>query len=87
MEDSLEIIEAYRVFLLTFFEPVARTHLCSQAVQNQVIALYGGRHCFTMCTSNVKSHPDKLFSAWHDKFQMCCHPEFLLNKRYQNKNT
>ena len=42
MEDSLEIIEAYRVFLLTFFETVARTQLCSQAVQNQVIVLYWG---------------------------------------------
>ena len=42
IEDSLEIMEAYQVFLLVVFNTVARTHLCSQAVQNQVMALYGG---------------------------------------------
>ena len=42
-EDSLAIMEYYQVFLLFVFNAVARTHLCSQAVQNQVTALYGGR--------------------------------------------
>ena len=42
-EDSLMTMESYQVFLLFVFETVARTHLCSQAVQNQVTALYGGR--------------------------------------------
>ena len=42
MEDSLAIMESYQVFLLFVFNTVARTHLCSQAVQNQVTALYGG---------------------------------------------
>ena len=39
MEDSLVIMESYQVFLLFVFNTVARTHLCYQAVQNQVMAL------------------------------------------------
>ena len=84
IEDSLEIMEAYRFFLLVVFDAVARTHLCSQAVQNQVMALYGGEAAFR---EFIKAHPDKFFSALSDKFQTCCHPEFLLNKLYQNEYT
>ena len=32
IEDSLEMMEAYQVFLLVVFDANARTHLCSQAV-------------------------------------------------------
>ena len=78
MEDSLTIMESYQVFLLFVFNTVARTHLCSQAVQNQVMALYGGKTAFK---KYVKAHPDKFFSALNDNFQTCCHPEFLLNER------
>jgi len=76
MEDSLVIMESYQVFLLFVFNTVARTHLCSQAVQNQVMALYGGKSAFR---EYVKAQPDKFFSALNDSFQTCCHPEFLLN--------
>ena len=74
MEDSLAIMESYQGFLLYVFNTVARTHLCSQAVQNQVTALYGGKTAFR---EYVKAHPDKFFSALKDSFQTCCHPEFL----------
>jgi hypothetical protein len=84
MEDSLVIMESYQVFLLFVFNTVARTHICSQAVQNQVTALYGGKTAFR---EYVKVHPDKFFSALEDSFQTCCHPEFLLNKRYRNAYT
>ena len=83
-EDSLVIMESYQVFLLFVFNTVARTHLCSQAVQNQVMALYGGKTAFK---KYVKAHPDKFFSALNDNFQTCCHPEFLLNERYRNEHT
>ena len=46
IEDSLEIMEAYQDFILVVFDLVPRTHLCSQAVQNQVMALYGGEAAF-----------------------------------------
>jgi hypothetical protein len=46
MEDSLAIMESYQGFLMFVFNTVARTHLCSQAVQNQVMALYGGKSAF-----------------------------------------
>ena len=84
MVDSLAIMESYQGFLLLVFRTVARTHLCSQAVQNQVMALYGGKTAFR---EYVKAHPDKFFSALKDSFQTCCHPEFLLNERYQNEHT
>jgi hypothetical protein len=77
-------MEYYQVFLLFVFNTVARTHLCSQAVQNQVTALYGGKTAFR---EYVKAHPDKFFSALEDSFQTCCHPEFLLNKQYRNEHT
>jgi hypothetical protein len=49
-------MEAYHVFLLVVFDSVARTHLCSQAVQNQVVALYG--HDFILCgTQSTKNTP------------------------------
>ena len=83
-EDSLLIMESYQVFLLFVFNTVARTHLCSQAVQNQVTALYGRKTAFR---EYVKAHPDKFFSALKDSFQTCCHPEFLLNERYRNEHT
>ncbi len=83
-EDSLAIMESYQVFLLFLFNTVARTHLCSQAVQNQVMALYGGK---TASKKYVKAHPDKFISALKDNFQTCCHPEFLLNERYRNEHT
>jgi len=78
--DSLMIMESYQVFLLLVFNTVARTHLCSQAVQNQVMALYGGKAEFQ---EYVKAYPDKFFSALNNNFQTCCHPEFLLNERFQ----
>jgi hypothetical protein len=84
MEDPLVIMKSYQGFLLLVFVTVARTHLCSQAVQNQVMALYGGKTAFQ---EYVKAHPDKFFSALKDSFQTCCHPEFLLNKRYRNEHT
>jgi len=84
MEDSLAIMESYQGFLLFVFNTVARTHLCSQAVQNQVMALCGGKTAFR---KYVKAQPDKFFSALKDSFQTCCHPEFLLNERYRNEHT
>ncbi len=33
----------------------------------------------------MKVNPEKIFSALNDKLQTCCHPEFQLNKRYQNE--
>ena len=84
MEDSLMIMASYQNFLLFVFATVAKTHLCSQAVQNQVMALYGGKTAFQ---EYVKAHPDKFFSALKDSFQTCCHPEFLLNERYLNEHT
>ena len=84
MEDSLAIMESYQGFLMFVFNTVARTHLCSQAVQNQVTALYGGKTAFR---EYVKAHPDKFFSTLEDSFQTCCHPEFLLNERYRNEHT
>ena len=36
---------------------------------------------------NNEAHPDKFFFALEDSFQTCCHPEFLLNKRYRNEHT
>jgi hypothetical protein len=84
MEDSLAIMESYQGFLLYVFNTVARTHLCSQAVQNQVMALCGGKSAFR---EYVKAHPDKFFSALKDSFQTCCHPVFLLNERYRNEHT
>ena len=78
------IMESYQVFLLFVFDTVARTHLCSQAVQNQVTAVYGGKTAFR---EYVKAHPDKFFSALEDSSQTCCHPEFLLNERYRNEHT
>jgi hypothetical protein len=83
MEDSLMIMASYQNFLLFVFATVAKTHLCSQAVQNQVMALYGGKTAFQ---EYVKAHPDKFFSALKDSFQTCCHPEFLLNERYRNEH-
>ena len=56
MEDSLKIMEAYRVFLITVFDDVTRIYLCSQAIQNQVMALYGGEALFHVY---VKAHPNK----------------------------
>jgi hypothetical protein len=53
-------MESYQDFLLYVVNTVARTHLCSQAVQNQVMALYGGKSAFQ---KYVKAHPDKFFSA------------------------
>ena len=43
----------------------------------------------TQLTNSVKVdfHPGKFFSALQDSFQTCCHPEFLLNERYQNEHT
>ena len=76
-------MESYQGFLLYVFNTVARTHLCSQAVQNQVMALYGGKTAFR---EYVKAHPDKFFSTLEDSFQTCCHPEFLLNERYRNEH-
>jgi hypothetical protein len=84
MVDSLAIMESYQGFLLLVFSTVARTHLCSQAVQNQVMALYGGKTAFR---EYVKAHPDKFFTALKDSFQTCCHPECLLNERYRNEHT
>ena len=84
MEDSLKIMDAYRVFLITVFDDITRIHLCSQAIQNQVMALYKGEALFH---AYIKAHPNKFFSALNDKFQMSCHPEFLLNKRYHNDCT
>jgi hypothetical protein len=84
MEDSLVIMESYQVFLLFVFATVAKTHLCSQAVQNQVMALYGGKTAFQ---EYVKAYPDIFFSALEDSFQTCCHPEFLLNERYRNEHS
>jgi hypothetical protein len=75
---------AYQDFLLVVFDAVARTHLCSQAVQNQAMALDRGEAAFR---EFVKAHPDKFFATLSNKFQTCCHPEFLLNKRYQNEYT
>jgi hypothetical protein len=46
--------------------------------------LYEGKTAFR---EYVKAHSDKLFSALKDSFQMCCHPEFLLNERYRNEHT
>ena len=83
MEDSLAIMASYQDFLLFVFATVAKTHLCSQAVQNQVMALYGGKKAFQ---EYVKAYPDKFFSALEDSFQTCCHPEFLLNERYRNEH-
>jgi len=84
MEDTLVIMASYQIFLLFVFVTVARTHLCSQAVQNQVMALYGGKTAFQ---EYVKAHPDKFFSALNYSFQTCCHPEFLLTERYRNEHT
>ena len=81
MEDSLKIMEAYRVFLITVFDDITRIHLCSQAIQNQVMALYGGKALFH---AYIKAHPNKFFSALNDNFQTCCHPEVLLNKKFRN---
>jgi len=71
------IMESYQVFLLSNFNTVVRTHLCSQVVQNQVMALYGGKAAFQ---EYVKAHQDKFYSALKDNFQTCCQPEFLLNR-------
>jgi len=84
MEDSLMKMESYQVFLLLVFNTVARTHLCSQVVQNQVTALYGGKAAFR---EYVKTHQDMFFLALEDYFQTCCHPEFLINKQYKNAYT
>ena len=77
-------MESYQVFLLLVFNTVARTHLCSQVVQNQVTALYGGKAAFR---EYVKTHQDMFFLALEDYFQTCCHPEFLINKQYKNAYT
>ena len=74
-------MESYQVFLLAVFNNVARTHLCLQAVQKQFMALYRGEAAFQ---EYVKAHPDKYFSALNVNFQTCCHPEFLLNKKFRN---
>ena len=60
IEDSLEIMEACHVFLSVVFNAVASTHLCSQAIQNQVMALYGGEAAFR---EFVKARPDQFFYA------------------------
>ena len=77
-------MESYQVFFLSVFNTVARTHLCSQAVQNQVMALYGGK---AELQEYIKAYPDKFFSALNNNFQTCCHPEFLLNERFRNEHT
>ena len=82
--DSLEIMVSYQDFLLSVFNTVSRTHLCSQAVKNQVMALYGGEAAFQ---EYVKDHPYKFFSALNDIFQTCCHPEVLLKKMFWNEHT
>ena len=83
-EDSLETMENYQVFLLTVFGTIARTHLCSQAVHNQVMASYGGKATFH---PYVKAHPNTFFSTLNDKLQTCCHPEFLINKKFRNEHS
>ena len=35
----------------------------------------------------VKLNLNQFFSALNNKLQTCCHPEFLLNKKYQNVYT
>ena len=64
MEDSLNIMEAYGVFLLPVFETVARDHLCSQAVQNQFMTLYGGKASFH---AYINVHPNKFLSATYER--------------------
>jgi hypothetical protein len=82
MDDSLDVMESYHVFLLSVFKTIARTHLCSQTVQNQVKDLFGGKASFH---AYIKAHSNKFVSAGHNNFQTCCHPEFLINKKYRNE--
>jgi hypothetical protein len=51
-DNSFEIMESYQVFILLVFNTVARTHLCSQAVQNQVMALFGGKASYSILFGN-----------------------------------
>jgi hypothetical protein len=65
MENPLKIMESCQDFLLSVFNTVARTHLCSQAVKNLVMDLYGGEAAFQ---EYVKAHLDKFFSALNNNF-------------------
>ncbi len=63
-DDSLEIMETCQVFLLSVFDSVARTHLCSKVGHNQIMALFGGKATFYMY---VRVNPDKFFSTLSNK--------------------
>ncbi len=83
-KDSMEIMVKYFDFLVDVFSKLDKVHLCSVAVKNQVISMFGGETNFN---KYLKTCPGKFYSASAEKYITCCHPEALLNKKYLNKHT
>jgi hypothetical protein len=83
-EDSMEIMDKYFDFLMIVFSKLDKVHLCSVAVQNQVVSMFGGERNFN---KYLQTCPRKFYSASVEKYSTCCHPEALLNKKYLNEHT
>jgi hypothetical protein len=68
------------------FNKSDKVQLCSIAVKNQVISLFGGEINFNLYLAD---NDGKFISATNDarKYITCCHPEALLNSKYHNANT
>jgi hypothetical protein len=85
-DDVHEMMDSYFHFLVTVFNLTNKVHLCSIAVKNQVISLFGGEANFNRYQAN---NYGKFISATNDekKYITCCHPEALLNPKYCKANT
>ena len=83
-KDSMEIMDKYFDFLMVVFSKLDKVHLCSVAVKNQVISMFGGETNFNRY---LQTCPGKFYSASAEKYITCCHPEALLNKKYLNEHT
>jgi hypothetical protein len=69
---------------MVVFSKLDKVHLCSVAVKNQVISMFGGETNFNKYLQTCRG---KFYSASAEKYATCCHPEALLNKQYCNEHT
>ena len=53
-EDTLEIMEKYFIFLTISFATLDKIHLCSIAVKNQVVVMFGGKTYFDDYLENIR---------------------------------
>ena len=78
----MEIMDKYFGFLTIVFSKLDKVHLCSVAVKNQVISMFGGETNFN---KYLDTCPGKFYCGSAEKYIICCHP--LLNKKYCNEHT